>query len=292
MADVMLPLLAALVSIAVMYVLGERIFRQRLLAIVNAGAFAATPLLWLELRPHPASVYAVACLVVALLCVASADGVRAAWWAAGGGAAVGIAAYVSILAGVMMPLYAALIVGVLASERPVRTRVLVAFTAAFVVVVMPFALFWLRHPDAYRQIVLAHRLYDANRFNVLQGIHDMVSWVGLTARSEIFYDYFNPAFLFLTWGLLFPPVVVLVPIGVYHVLSDESSAIARCALLGFLAAPFAGALTAEPPQPGRIVFIMPFAALLSTYGVARLIAARTRLPGRGTPPTAEARPYR
>jgi hypothetical protein len=76
-------------------------------------------------------------------------------------------------------------------------------------------------PQLFRDTVTAHHLYDVNRFSVLQGIREMVSWVGLTALV----------------------------------------------LLGFLTAPFAASLTAEPPVPARILFITPFAAIVAACGV-------------------------
>jgi hypothetical protein len=107
-------------------------------------------------------------------------------------------------------------------------------------------------------------------------LREMVSWVGLTARSEVYYDYFNPTFLFLTGRVLLFPLVVLLPIGLYRILIRESTPLARLSLAGFLAAPFAASLTAEPPTPGRILFITAFAAIVSAYGVQHLLLLRKR----------------
>ena len=117
-------------------------------------------------------------------------------------------------------------------------------------------------------------MYDAYRLNVLQGAHEMVSWVSLTARSDTYYGYFNPAFLFMTGRVLLFPLVVLLPAGVYRILITESAPLARLALAGFLAAPFAASLTAERPTPERILFIATFAAIISTYGVRQLLSKR------------------
>src|SRR5262249_26709569 len=153
------------------------------------------------------------------------------------------------------------------------SRHLAFFAAAFCVTAGPFAASWMLHPDDFRNTVNAYHLYDANRFNLRQGIREMASWVGLTARSQVYYDYFNPSFLFLTGQVLLFPLAVLLPVGLYEILIDQTTPMAWLTLAGFLAAPFAASLTAELPIPGRIVFITPFAALVSAYGIRRLLSS-------------------
>jgi hypothetical protein len=175
----------------------------------------------------------------------------------------------------MMPLYLMLTVAVVAHARAVPLRQLVLLVAAFCVVAAPFAASLVRHPEGFRETVNAYHLYDANRFNLRQGVREMASWVGLTARSEVYYDYFNPAFLFLTGRVLLFPLAVLLPVGLVHVMSDETTPIARLSIAGFIVAPFAASLTAQPPIPGRILFITPFAAIVSAYAVKRLLSWRS-----------------
>jgi hypothetical protein len=172
----------------------------------------------------------------------------------------------------MMPLYLLLTIAVFAYARAVPLRTLGMVLASFSVAVAPLAVSLARQPERFRNIVNAYHLYDANRFTLRQGIREMTSWVGLTARSEVYYDYFNPAFLFLTGRVLLLPLVVLVPVGLYQIVADETTPMARLSLAGFLAAPFAAALTAQPPTPARMLFVTPFAAIVSAYGLKRLLA--------------------
>ena len=63
----------------------------------------------------------------------------------------------------------------------------------------------------------------------------------------------------------------------WRIINDDGNALARTCLTGFLAAPFAAALTAENPDPRRLIFLAPFAAPIATYGLDRLLrGARTR----------------
>ena len=256
-----------------MYILGLRVFATISFGLLTAGIFALTPLLWSLIRNAPTSIYPLPFVLGWLVAVARVPDARTSWWAVAGGL-LGAGVYTSYAATVMMPVYLVLTLAVALRTRGVRSRQLVVFVAAFLAAAGPFAIFLVRDPSRFRAAVMGYHLYDANRFNVLQGVREMTSWLGLTARSEVYYDYFNPAFLFLGGRVLLLPLLVLIPVGVYFIVVYESSLVARVSLAGFLAAPFAAALTADPPVPGRIRFITPFAAILAAYGLKHLFSRR------------------
>ena len=267
--------LAALTAaIGLMYVLGARIFASTRMGIVTVALFALTPLLWLQGRQAPASLEPLPFVVGWLLAAAHIQHDRAGWWPVAAGGCLGAGVYTSQAAVVMMPLYLVLTVAVMAHARAAPLRHVVLLAAAFFVVTAPFAVSLLRHPEEFRDTVNAYHLYDANRFTLRQGVREMASWVGLTARSEVYYDYFNPAFLFLTGRVLLFPLAVLLPVGIGQIVSSETVPIARLSIAGFVVAPFAASLTAQAPTPGRILFITPFAAIVSAYGMKRLLAWR------------------
>src|SRR6266511_2682697 len=274
-----LPIAAAIASAALMYFLAARIFSNAGYAIVALGVFASTPLLWLQAQTAPGSLYPLPFVVAWLLALARFQSTRAAWWLVAAGVALGLGVYTSIAAAVMMPAYLLVTVAVLAYSQAASIPQLTAFVGAFGVTALPFAAGMALHPEVFRATIKAHRLYDADRFNILQGARERASWVGLTARSEVYWDYFNPAFLFLTGGVLLLPLVVLIPIGLYRAAAKESSPLARIVIAGFFAAPLAALLAAEPPTPGRILFVTPLAAIVSTYGVAEIAVWVSRKKG-------------
>jgi hypothetical protein len=233
-----------------------------------------TPLLWQQSRNAPASLSPLLFVIGWLWAVGHVQGDRAFWWSAVGGGVLGAGVYTSNAAAVMMPLYLLLTVAIARYSDAMSWRQLGVFAAVFVVAVSPLAVSLIRHPEEFRNIVNAHHLYDANLFSPRQGIREMASWVGLTARSEVYYDYFNPAFLFLTGRVLLLPLVVLIPAGLVQIVSDETTLLSRLSIAGFLAAPFAASLTADAPTPARILFITPFAAIASAYGLKCLLAWR------------------
>jgi hypothetical protein len=263
----------------------------RLGGVLTAGLFALTPLLWVQGVHAPASLMPLPFVAGWLLVVSRCEPDRPGWWPAVAGICLGGGIYTSYAAIVMMPFFLALTIALAAHGRFLRPRDLAVMVAAFCLAIVPGAILLMRHPDAYRDTVNAYHLYDANRFNLRQGIREMSSWIGLTARSEVYYDYFNPAFLFMTGRVLLFPMVVLLPAGLYQILTAETTLLGRLSMAGFLAAPFAAALTADVPTPGRALLVTPFAAVVSAYGVAWLRRWRqTFSVAAGSAPLAPRRP--
>jgi hypothetical protein len=238
-----------------------------------AGAvlsFVASPLLWTLVSDAPVTLVPLACVCGWLAAVHRFEAQRQFVWAAVAGASLGAGVYFTLPATVMMPCFAALTVAIAVPTRVMTVRDGLAFIAAFVLVCAPFFIGWLMQPEEFRAVVNSHHLYDANRFTVLQGAREVGSWVGLTARSEVLWDYLNPAFLFATGRVLAWPLVVLVPIGIYVVLARDTTLLGRLALAGYLASPLAASLTAEPPIRSRISWMLPFAALLSAFAAVAI----------------------
>jgi hypothetical protein len=258
--------------------------------LLPALLFALSPLVWRQASTSPITLVPVVLIAVWLIAVASLHGARAAMWAVVAGVSLGAGMYLSPASAVMMPILAAITVGCLAQARVTAIRDLGIFVAAFAVVSAPFAIGLIVHPEAFRQIVLSHHLYDANRFNILQGVREVTSWVGMTARSEVYWDYLNPAFLFITGRVLAWPLALFVPIGVYRTVIGDSTLIDRVSLLGLLTSPIAGALTAEPPVPERAIWIVPFAAMIASQGIFWVIGWWRRDPTGATAAAAASPP--
>lgn len=247
------------------------------LIIASAAVLALTPLLWRLAVSTPLALLPVAFVVAWLLAVGWWSRTQATWAGVAAGALLGLGLYSSPASIVMMPVYLALTVAIFAYRRVTSWRQLGLCVAAFAVAAAPLALSWWRDPGQFRSLIKAHHLYDADRFSVLQGIREMASWVGLTARTEVYWDYFNPAFLFLTEAVLLPPLIVLLPVGLFRLLRDEPSPLAQLLIAGFAMAPLAASLGAEPPVPGRIIFLTPFASVIAAIGLHHLLTLLKRL---------------
>ena len=246
------------------------------LIVLSAAILALTPILWRLAGSAPAALLPIPFVVAWLLAAGRWAQARDMWAGVAAGAVLGLGLYSSVGAAVMMPVYLALTVAIFARGRIAPWRHLSGCVAAFALTAAPFAISWLNHPEQLRAVIKAHQLYDADRFSILQGLREMASWVGLTARSEVYWDYFNPAFLFLTGGVLLPPLLVLLPAGLFRMLRDQPSPLTQLLLAGFAVAPLAASLTAEAPVPGRILFLTPFAAVISARGLQYLLTLTKR----------------
>ena len=210
-------------------------------------------------------------MVVWLVAVSRWCETRAVSWGVASGVALGLGIYSSQAAIVMMPAFLAITLAVLIQGKVASWRDGALCLVAFLVCASPMLVNWLRHPEQLRLAINSHHLYDADRYYPWQGAREIASWVGLTARSEVYWDYFNPAFLFLTGGVLFPPLIVLLPMGLFAMLRESSTPLSRLWLAGLAVAPMAAALTAEAPIPARAIYLTPFAAIIAAAGVQYLL---------------------
>ncbi|HEX8030833.1 MAG TPA: hypothetical protein VF491_20315 [Vicinamibacterales bacterium] len=262
------PLLVLGATVGLLYASASIAFGGALPGVVAAAAALLAPLLWAQASTLPAALYPLPLVCAWLTAIGLLASTKRTWWAPVAGVALGAGLYLSAPAIVMMKCYFILTLAIGIPARVFSRQSLTAFIVTFMVIATPLLAGWAMHPEQFREIVNSHHLYDANRYNILQGIREVTSWVGLTARSEVFWDYLNPAFLFVSGRVLGWPVVILLPIGLYYALVKDSTVVGRLALAGYITAPLAASLTAEPPIAARIFWIIPFAALLSACAVA------------------------
>lgn len=245
---------------------------------MSAAILLVTPLLWQLAGSSPSALLPLLPMVGWLVAVSRWTETHAVAWGIAAAGALGIGLYTSPAAVVMMPAYLAITLTILIHGRVAPWRQAAICLAAFVVCASPMLITWLRHPEQLRLAINSHHLYDADRYYPWQGAREIASWVGLTARSEVYWDYFNPAFLFLTGGVLFPPLIVLVPLGLFALLRESTTPLTRLWLAGLAVAPLAAALTAEAPIPARALYITPFAAIIAAAGVQYLLTLTRRRP--------------
>lgn len=325
----MLPIVTTLA--AVILVLG---FATRHFASIKAGAlasvlFATMPVVWLAFRGGAPQVVLLPFLLASLLLFDLFCRARSRHWLALGngwarrvpapilivtvllldwlhrrgnakwlllaGATIAPMLYVHLAGVVMAPVYLAVGVLILLPRRD-RLTAIGALVAGFVLVAGPFALALLRNPHLLAGPVNAYGLYDANRFNLLQGIRELTSWTGLTVRSEVYWDSFNPAVLFLGSGGLLQSLfgssvfllVFAIPLvrGLVAYVFHPRGLMDWLVLATFLAAPAAAALIAQPPVAPRLILLAPAAAIIATRGCYPGARRTTAAASPATPATA------
>lgn len=274
----MLPLVATLVTIVLLGVLAARHFSSVRFAVLCPLLFATMPLIWLGLRDAAPQLVLLPFVTAWLMSFDEYFRSEKPQWLALAGAIVAAIIYLHFVGLVMAPVYAVIGMTTLLARREPAGRALL-FVAAFGVVALPWVVATLRDPGPLTAAINAHGLYDANRFGPLQGAREITSWIGLTVRSEAYWHAFNPALLFLGPGGLrdsiFRPQVFLLPFaipllrGLWAYAKTPLRASEGMVLAAFLAAPLAIAVLAQPPRPGRLLLLAPFAAIIATRGFTR-----------------------
>jgi 4-amino-4-deoxy-L-arabinose transferase-like glycosyltransferase len=275
-----------LVSAFLMYFLGRRVFRSAWFGMLAAVVVALTPALFVTSRFKVESHYPLPFLIGWLLCVFRFEDTRHTRWLFAAGAVLGLGIYSYHASPVMMGLYVVLTCGLLAWSGEARVGRLATLILGFCLVATPYVIFIAAHPE-YVGSEMKTYLSDGRPVGLVQSLRQILTWPGLTARLRIYYDYFNPSFLFFSGGsssldttshagVFLMPLAVLLPAGIYRILTREPKS-ASFFLVGLFSAPVAASLVLEPYATRRILFMIPFAALVTVYGVKQFLSSDQRV---------------
>lgn len=275
---------ASLLAVWLIYVFGRRVFGHRGFALLAAVTLALSPAFFIDSRLSTDHHYPVVAIGLWLICLARYfDDPSADVWLALAGVSLGAGVYTYGAAVLLMPIYVALTGLVLLRARVRLLRPYVVLGAAFGVAVVPFVFFLLTHPSYVGDVANMYKVYDAKRFGVLQGAHELLGWTSLGARADVFFSYFNPSMLFFSGGssliqstrsagFFLVPLLVLLPAAIVYVLRRNVEWYAWLALVAFFATPLAASIVDERGAVQRVMALAPFGAILVTYLAIRVSA--------------------
>ena len=281
-----MQLAAGILAIVLCYWAGASDAGDRKSALWSAILFMTMPVFLTAMGEGAPLLMPLVFVTAWLACMRKWRHFREQRWLVSAGAALGLGLYTHYAAMAIMPLFFAQgLVALLADGAPVRS--LAGLSAGFAVTAIPLSGYLIVHPEYVQQHVAALGLYDTQRFNILQGIKDMTSWVGLTARSEAYWHYLDPAFLFLSGGnvidsafnpkIFLLPLAVLLPAGAFTIMSRWSPYTAWLLIGGFLIAPVAWAIAVKAPSGSCVLIGAPFAAIISAAAIPEVVAFPSRL---------------
>jgi 4-amino-4-deoxy-L-arabinose transferase-like glycosyltransferase len=276
----------ASVSIALMFFAARRLLRSGSWALVAAAMLALTPAFFLHSRMAVDPLYIVPFALAWLLWLTRFLDERRPSLLFASTTALGLGVYSYIAALVLMPIYFALTC-VIALRRDDGYRTYAVAFAGFVWPMVLLVVWIAAHPSVYAEQVKRYNLYDSARFGPLQGVREIFSYVGLTARSSVYGDYFNPSFLFVAGGsslvnstrqagVFLAPMAVFLPVGIYAVLVPPRARHRVLLVAGLAAAPIAAALVPGAYAVDRVLVMIPFAVLLATIGIRHVWEASAR----------------
>ena len=260
----------AILNVALMFAVARRLFSNIWYPVLAASMLALTPAHLIFGRMATDYFCPIPFALVWLLCLLRCVQTDRAWLPAATGLVLGVGLYSYIASWMVMPFYLAVTHGMLwLFRKPLRAHVELAIGFAVpLLALIPWI--WL-HPDMPRD---TFRAYAVN------------TSLNLTERVALYWDYFNPSYLFfsggsdLMWatrraGIFVLAAAVLLPCGIWNIWRRNASPIRAVLLVGFFFAPVP-IILALPEAPryatARDLLAVPFGVLISVAGVEWLVA--------------------
>ncbi|MEO8680328.1 MAG: glycosyltransferase family 39 protein [Vicinamibacterales bacterium] len=284
-AAVRLPLaiLGGVINPLLMYFVGARMFKRRDLAFLSAVILLLSPplvILGRQALDYALPVTFILAWLWLLLAYTDTGRLRLAFFS---GLVLGVGCYSYIPSWAMMPGYLGLSWLIMWNRRADGWRAIGWSAVGFfipVVLVLP----WLwAHPTAFHEIVQRYRVAEDGGTSVLS---NRVNLKGLASLVSIYWDYFDPAYLFLTGGpsmttstgrvgVFLIPIAIWLPAGLYALVANRANWKWSVVLAaGLFAAPLPAVLRGIPDMVQRELMIFPFAVLICGHGLA--LAMRSR----------------
>jgi 4-amino-4-deoxy-L-arabinose transferase-like glycosyltransferase len=206
-----------------------------------------------------------------------------------GGVLLGCGLFSYLAAWAIMPALLAfgLVAGLVSGHR--RVAFLLAPVAGFAIPAMALVTWLVAHPAMLQETVSRYSAPGTQHLNALQRIREFLNYDNVQEIAAVYWDYFNPTFLFLTGGsnlttstrrvgLFLWPLAPFVICGLYDVSRRaRREPMALVLLAGFLLAPVPASLVGERYAAQRALLLMPFGVLIAAHGAAWLARRPSRL---------------
>ncbi len=276
---------AGTIDVVLMYLVARQLFRQEAWAVVAAATLALTPVHVIESRVAMDYLFPVPFTLAWLLCLLKFEEHRKPWILFAGASLLGLGFFSYIAAVVMMPIYLVFtILMLLMIGEPVLRRGLVA-VAGFMWPVLLSIPFHLKHPEFLRDQLLRYGPQQFKSLDPVQRARELFNYTNFSGRVSLYFEFFNPAYLFLIGGtnpvdstrmvgVFLLVVAFFLPVGVWLSVSHRPSPAHLLLVLGFATSPLAALLMQEAGAIDRELVLLPFVVLLATLGAEHLWAAR------------------
>ena len=273
--------LVGVLNVLLVVWLARRLFGEARLAIAAGAMLAFSPGHFIHSRLALSVLYPVPFVILWLIALRKVDEGGSDRWLFAGGAALGAAVYAYLAGLVMMPLYLLLTAALLAERR--RARSIAWAAAGFAIVLVPILLWSLAHPERYADLMHAYRPGEITTQSTVVDATNAIVPGDWRSRLSEWWLYFDPTYLFLSGDSsltnstrragLFPLALALfLPVGIWCLARRRG--FERLILIGFVTAPLAIVLTGVLHlHRYRGMFVLPFGALIATYGLARFWAS-------------------
>ena len=273
--SVRLPIaILAILNVWLIYAVARRLFPNEWYAVLAALMLVLTPAHLIFGRMATDYFCPITFALLWLLCLLQYLQTDRRWLPTASGLVLGVGLYSYISSWIVMPFYLAVTHGMLwFFRKPLRAHV--ELTIGFAVPLLALVPWIWLHPEMPRDTFRAYAVDTSLK---------------LTERVALYWDYFNPSYLFfsgasdLMWatrraGVFVLAVALLLPFGIWQIWRRNFSIIRAVLLVGFFFAPVPIVLTLpEAPRyaTARDLLAVPFGVLISVAGVVWLADERGR----------------
>jgi 4-amino-4-deoxy-L-arabinose transferase-like glycosyltransferase len=269
------------------YLIASRIFESRPVGVAAASMLLLTPAHFIHSRLGTDHLYVVVCVLswMALLTSAASPITTGRVFAAS--AFLGVSLYTYLGALITAPLCVLVTLAWLAYSGRRDWRPYAAAVAGFVVPAIPFVIWHLTHPGQYAEQIRMYALYDSNTLSATEGARQLASAPSIADRAAVYWDYFNPSFLFFAGdtgllngtrytGVFLLPMAILIPVGLAVILMKGGSARVLLAMT-FAIAPAAAVTVGERYRINRALVLLPIAAMIGAAAIDWMWQSRSRV---------------
>jgi 4-amino-4-deoxy-L-arabinose transferase-like glycosyltransferase len=279
--------LVGVLNCVLMFIVARSLLKDDRLGLIAAAFLALTPGHFIHSRMALSILYPLPFILAWLWCLNRflETGSRRSLIGAGGWLGLSIYSYLGSV--VMAPIYLVFTIGAVIYQHGWRdwrraTPALIGFGVAL----LPALAWQLAYPDRITELLSGYRIPGSGD-TLGKSLGTMLSTHGLKMRIDLFWRFFSPSFLFIsgdssainsTRAIGFFPIVfaVLLPVGLFQIARGRGWPVSLAVLGGFLTSPLAGVISGEL-EANRVLYVLPFGALVATYGVQRLLETRTTL---------------
>jgi len=277
--DAVIRMPSALIGVAdvvLTYLVAIRIFKRESLALAAAALLALTPAHFIHARIASDLIYPVPLALGWLLCLATFVDEDRPWMLFASTSILGIGMF-SYLASVgTMPIFAVLTLLVLAAYRKPALAYGVS-AAGFAWPLAALAVWLALHHAQYAELLRLYPVYESGGVNPVRGLLRLLAYFNFSVRINTYYEFFNPAFLFFSGdasilsstrqaGVFLYPLFVLLPIGIYRIVTVDQPPIRRLVLAAFLLSPVPAVLLLDVTIH-RALVMLPLGVLIATCGL-------------------------
>jgi len=273
-------------DILLMYGVARRLFGDYRWATLAAALLALSPAHFIFSRQALDYICPLPFVLGWLWCVLAALETGNLWLSLASGILLGVGFYSYVASWATMPLLLLITWAAHYQSGDKPSRAGLAAAIGFAVPVLA-AIAWLWfHPEMWRDLALRYSGYDSRRLSQVSGPTGVLNVANVVERVSVYWDYFNPAYLFFSGGSNLSTAtrragVFLLPVSVFlacglPALWRQRAATKTILIAGAAIAPLPATLIGERYAIQRELIVLPFVVLISTFGAMFLWRHSTR----------------